>query len=229
MNDTLDRRHFLRLAALAGAGAALPWTVSPANAADSVAPDEALKSLMDGNARYVAGDMNLSGYTAERESMAAGQSPRAIILGCADSRVPPEIIFDQNRGQLFVVRVAGNFIEQDGLASMEYAVKVLGSRLIVVLGHSGCGAVEASIQYVKEDAQLPGHLPDLVRAIKPAVEEVKGKPGDMLTNAIEANARYNAAKLSKAAPIVSKAVADGHVKVVSGVYDLETGRVAISE
>ncbi len=148
-----------------------------------------------------------------------------MILGCADSRVPPEIIFDQNRGELFVVRVAGNFIEEDGLASIEYAVEILGSPLIVVLGHSGCGAVDATIKYVKEDAQLPGHLPQLVQSIKPAVELVRGKPGDVLANAIAANAAYNARKLAAATPIVSKAVADGRVKVVSAVYDLKSGRV----
>jgi len=227
MDDSIKRRRFLQLAALAGVGAAVPWFGRDARAETSIPPEEALKSLMDGNARYVAGEMNLAGYSTQRESMASGQSPRAIVLGCADSRVPPEIIFDQNRGELFVVRVAGNFIEQDSLASMEYAVKVLGSRLIVVLGHSGCGAVDATIKYVKEDAQLPGHLPELVKAIKPAVLEVKGKPGDVLTNAIAANARYNAQKLAKAAPIVSKAVDDGHVKVVAGVYDLKTGKVEL--
>lgn len=227
MSDSIRRRQFLQLTALAGAGVAVPWLSSTAHAAEDMSPDAILKSLMDGNARYVKGEMNLAGYTTERESMASGQAPPAIILGCADSRVPPEIIFDQNRGELFVVRVAGNFIEQDGLASMEFAVKVLGSRLIVVLGHSECGAVEATIGYVKEDAQLPGHLPELVQAIKPAVEEVKGKPGNMLENAIAANAKYNAMKLAKAGPIVSKAVDDGQVKVVAGVYDLKSGRVEI--
>lgn len=227
MTGTIRRRTFLQGVGLAVAGSFFPWFHGRAYAESAPAPDEALKSLMEGNARYVARDMKLPAHTSQRESMSWGQIPRAIVLGCSDSRVPPEIIFDQNRGELFVVRVAGNFVNEDGLASIEYATKVLGTRLVVVLGHSKCGAVDATIDYVKEDAKLPGHLPELVAAIKPAVEEVRGKPGDMLANAIAANATYNARKLSNAKPLVSKAVAEGQVKVVSGVYDLETGQVKL--
>jgi carbonic anhydrase len=159
--------------------------------------------------------------------LAAGQAPFAVILGCADSRVAPELAFDQSRGQLFVLRVAGNTLNVDMLASMEYALAVLGTPLITVLGHSACGAVGAAIKAVETDEQLPGHLPELIAPIKPAVEAVRSQGGDLLANAIEENVRLTVAKAAAARPIVSGLVADGKVKVVGGVYDLATGRVEL--
>jgi len=227
MIDDINRRQFLRTSLLAGAALGVSSIGRRAAAQSAMSADAALASLLEGNRRYAEGELDVAAFKADRQAMTAGQTPRAIILGCADSRVPPELIFDQNRGELFVVRVAGNFVTEDGLASIEYAVKVLGTRLIMVLGHSKCGAVDATIKYVKEGAQLPGHLPQLVAAIKPAVLSVRGKPGDLLENAIEANATYNAGKLANAEPIVAPAVQAKQVKVVGAVYDLKTGRVDV--
>lgn len=149
-------------------------------------------------------------------------------MSCADFRVAPELAFDQGPGELFVVRVAGNFVNTDGLASLEYGVKFLGIPLIMVLGHTNCGAVDATIKVLKDNAELPGHLPELVNSIKPAVEVAK-KAGsdDLLDRAITENVRHNVAELNKAEPIVSRLVGDGRVKVVGGVNDLATGKVAL--
>jgi carbonic anhydrase len=159
--------------------------------------------------------------------LAAGQAPFAVILGCADSRVAPELAFDQSRGQLFVLRVAGNTLNTDTLASIEYALAVLGTPLIMVLGHSACGAVDAAIKVVADNAELPGHLPGLIDPIKPAVRAAKEQSGDLLTNAINENVRLTVAKVQDAGPIVAPKVADGSVKVVGGVYDLATGKVEL--
>jgi carbonic anhydrase len=190
-----------------------------------VDPDEALRLLVEGNGRYVRGEMKRRDFAAEREALAAKQSPHSIILGCADSRVPPEIAFDQGRGDLFVVRIAGNFLAVEGLASIEYAVKYLGSSLVVVLGHSGCGAVGAAIKFAEEGAVLPGHLPDLVAELRPAVEAARKEAGDTLANAIRANVRLNVAEISSAGPIVAELVAAKKVRVVGAVYELTTGKV----
>ena len=166
---------------LAGAGAALAASTFPSSrllaaeppsegAPNAISPDEALQRLMDGNARYAANTPAIKDFSAGRAARVAKQYPFAAILSCADSRVAPELAFDQGPGELFVVRVAGNFVDDDGLASLEYGVKFLGVPLIMVLGHTNCGAVEATIKVVKDNAKLPGHLPGLVRAIKPAVE-----------------------------------------------------------
>ena len=179
---------------------------------------------MEGNARYVSGEIRPRDFAADRAALAEGQAPFAVILGCADSRVAPELAFDQSRGQLFVLRVAGNTLNVDMLASTEYALAVLGTPLVMVLGHSACGAVGAAIKVVEDDAQLAGHLPDLIDPIKPAVEAVRGQGGDLLANATEENVRRTVAKAEAAGPIVSDLVAGGRARVVGGVYDLSTGK-----
>lgn len=189
--------------------------------------DEALEKLMAGNARYASGETQPRKFAATRAALAMKQKPFAIILSCADSRVAPELLFDQSRGDLFVVRVAGNFVNVDGLASIEYAVKFLGSPLIMVLGHSACGAVDAAIKMAKEGAQLPGHLPQLVAMIAPAVEAAKNESGNLLKNAIEQNVKLNVEKLINSRPIVSEYVSQQAVRVVGGVYDLESGKVGL--
>jgi carbonic anhydrase len=130
-------------------------------------PDEALKLLVAGNARYVANQPQQRDFSAGRASRATGQAPFAAILGCADSRIAPELAFDQGTGDLFVVRVAGNFMTPDGLGSLEYGAAVLGTKLIMVLGHHSCGAVNATIEALQKGNTLPGHIADLVRAMKP--------------------------------------------------------------
>ncbi|MDC7787519.1 carbonic anhydrase [Rhodoplanes sp. TEM] len=238
-------RHPLSRRALLGAGAATALAaglaggfaaggVAPAFAQDAAArpnaigPDEALKRLVDGNARYAGGTMQNRDFSAGRVARASAQYPIAGLVSCADSRVAPEYAFDQGPGELFVVRLAGNFVDDHGLASLEYGVAVLGMPLIMVLGHSNCGAVAATLKAVKEKTELPGHLPLLIEAIKPAIETAeKTKAANPLDAAIAENVRYNVRRLVEAKPIVAKAVADGKVKIVGGVYDIATGKVAM--
>src|SRR6476660_4136814 len=166
--------------------------------APSVSPDAALAKLQEGNARFGASKVSDGKPTAaKRAETAQSQHPFAIILGCADSRTAPEIIFDQNIGDLFVIRTAGNLVDDHALGSIEYAVEHLGARLIVVLGHERCGAVTAALA----SASAPGHINSLVRDIQPAVAASKGKEGDPLANAIHENDAEVAAKIRKQAEL----------------------------
>lgn len=190
--------------------------------------EAALKRLVQGNARYAANRPRVRNVAAGRAARARSQHPIASIIACADSRVPPELVFDQNAGDLFVVRVAGNFVNEDGLASLEYGAAVLDVPLILVLGHSGCGAVAATIDVVKNGRQLPGHLPSLVHAIRPAVLSAQSlAPTDLLAAAVTANVRHNVETLKTAAPVLSDAVARGSLQIVGGVYDLATGKITL--
>jgi len=187
-------------------------------------PQEAWERLKKGNKRYVEGVAKRHDFVAEREALVGGQNPYAGILSCADSRIAPEYAFDTGRGDVFVVRLAGNFAETDGIASFEYAVQFLGTPLLVVLGHDKCGAVDAAIKASK-GAELPGHLPELVANIFPAVKQATGEKGDLLENAIRDNVRLNVEKLKSASPILSQAVTDKKIMVVGGVYKLDDGRI----
>ena len=155
---------------------------------------------------------------ARRIATTKAQHPFAIIVACADSRTPPEIIFDQNIGDLFVVRTAGNLVDDFALGSIEYAVEHLGSRLIIVLGHERCGAVQAALA----GGSAPGHIEALVQAIQPAVAASKGKPGDPLTNAVHQNDADVATKIRKQAELGDLA---SQVRIVQGYYNLDTGKV----
>lgn len=225
-----SRRNFLKLAAGAGlamaaSGQALFAAGETPKPQNVLTPEEALERLKKGNTRYVEGVSKRHDFIAEREALVGGQNPYAGILSCADSRIAPEYAFDTGRGDIFVVRVAGNFANTDGIASFEYAVKFLGTPLLVVLGHEKCGAVDATIKAVKDDAKLPGHLPDLAEHIGPAVKDVLGKPGDLLENAIVENVRLNVKKLKTTSPILSNYVEQKKVMVVGGVYKLDDGRI----
>jgi len=225
-----SRRGFLKLVGGAATAAALSGsalfaageTPKPQNV---LTPDAALDRLRKGNDRYVAGVMTRHDFKSEREALVGGQNPFAGILSCADSRVAPEYAFDSGRGDLFVVRVAGNFAEEDGIASLEYTVKFLGTPLLVVLGHDNCGAVGAAIKTVKDGAELPGHLPHLVEHIQPAVRAAMSEPGDLLANAIRENVLLNVERLKTASPILSRYVADKKVRVAGGIYKLNDGRI----
>ena len=229
-DDTVSRRDFLKLMGGATAGLALSGrallaageTPKPENV---LSPDAALARLKRGNHRYVSGGMMSQDFGAERKTLAGGQNPFAAVLSCADSRVAPEYIFDSGLGDLFVVRVAGNFAEVDGIASFEYAVKFLGTPLLVVLGHDKCGAVDAAVKTVKDGAELPGHLPQLVEHIAPAVKTAMGEQGDLLVNAIRENVIASVEKLKTASPILSDYVGRGKVRVVGGIYKLNDGHV----
>jgi len=200
-------------------------TKPPPKPENVISPDASLKRLMDGNARYVDGVARRHDFKHEREALSGGQNPYAGILSCADSRIAPEYAFDSGRGDLFVCRLAGNFANDDSVASLEYGVAVLGVPLILVLGHDACGAVDATIKSLKDDKPLPGHLPSLVAALTPAVKAVSGKGGDALGNAIRQNVIDNVAKLKAATPILSAAVEQSKLKVVGGIYRLKDGRV----
>jgi carbonic anhydrase len=225
-----SRRNFLKLFGAAGAGFAL--SRSPLFAAGEVpkpqnvlSPEEALERLKSGNRRYVDGVMKRHDFDAERAILAGGQNPFAGILSCADSRVGPEYAFDAGRGDLFIVRLAGNYAQDDGIASFEYAVKFLGTPLLVVLGHDKCGAVDATIQVVKDGADLPGHLPVIADNIAPAVKAAMKEPGDLLANSIRENVRRNVERLKMASPILSEYVDQKKIAVVGGVYKLASGKI----
>jgi carbonic anhydrase len=222
----LNRRRFV----LAGAGllAAAPLAriaqAQPVAAANT--PDAALNLLIEGSVRYVANEPRERDFSAGRASRTQGQAPFAAILGCADSRVAPELAFDQGLGDLFMVRIAGNFVTPDGLASLEFGAAVLGTKLIMVLGHNNCGAVNATVTALQNGNTLPGHIADLVRAMKPGIEPVLKQSGDDLQQrAVIANVRYNVQHLQHAKPILAEMVAKNELRVVGAVYDLATGKV----
>ena len=212
-------------ALLLGGLARAKKTKTPPKPQNVVSPEDALERLEEGNERYVEGVTRRHDFKHEREALASGQNPYAAILSCADSRIAPEYAFDSGRGDLFVCRVAGNFANDESVASLEYAVSVLATPLIMVLGHDACGAVDATIKSLKDNTTLPGHLPSLVAAIAPAVKAVSGQAGDPLANAIKQNVIDNVAKLKSSAPILSAAVEQGKLKVVGGIYRLRDGKV----
>jgi carbonic anhydrase len=188
-----------------------------------VSPDVALAKLKEGNLRFSTAKVTDGKPVADkRAETAQSQSPFAIVVGCADSRTSPELVFDQNIGDLFVVRTAGHLVAEHSLGSIEYAVQNLGARLIVVLGHERCGAVKAAVG----TATAPGNVNSLVRDIQPAVEAAKGKPGDVLDATIKENANLIAAKIRSDSKLGDLAK---EIRVVAGVYDLDTGKVEWTE
>jgi len=189
----------------------------------TVAPAEAISRLKEGNGRYTNGNLQHPGQTAERRTeLAKTQHPFAAIVSCSDSRVPPEIVFDQGLGDLFVVRVAGNVINDEGLGSVEYTVDHLGTRLILVLGHQSCGAVKAARETIAAKGKAPGHIESLVTAIKPAVEATAK---DDLETTVKANVKNVVQALRSSTPILKAKVDSGEIQVIGGYYSLDTGAV----
>jgi carbonic anhydrase len=186
--------------------------------------DEALQKLMAGNQRHLSGTFTLTTRLAERrQAVATVQRPFAAILGCSDSRLPPEIIFDHTLGDLFVVRVAGNILHDPGMGSLEFAVTNLGTPLVMVLGHIRCGAVAAALA----GSEAPGHIRSLIEAIQPAVAMTQGQPGDPLDNAIRANIRRSVGVLQGSQPLLAPLVAAGKLKIVGALYNLDSGAVEL--
>ena len=186
-------------------------------------PDQALQLLMAGNLRFAQGKPNNPNQSLARlKEVAQSQKPFAAILSCADSRVPSEIVFDQGLGDLFVCRVAGNIATPDEIGSLEFGTAVLGAKLIMVLGHERCGAVDATIK----GGQVPGQIGSLIQAIQPAVKSSAAQPGDRLQNATKANVAVQIARL-KTSPVLSPLVQAGKLKIVGGYYDLDTGMVTL--
>jgi carbonic anhydrase len=191
-------------------------------------PDEALAMMMEGNRRYLDDSLPLQDYSAGHTARSGNHEPIAAILGCGDARVGAELIFDRGPGDLFMVRLAGNFLSDYGLASMEYAVEFLHVPLLMVLGHTRCGAVTAAIQVVEEQADLPGRLFVLIDAIEPSVLHAKmSNPDDLLRAATEENVRRQVRRLRSVSPLINNAQAEGRVKVVGAIYDVDTGEVSL--
>lgn len=219
----LSRRDLLRAAALGSAGLAvstLPLAAAPAPVRDLPSnPDEALRRLMAGNARFVSGRLEEPNRSLERvRELADGQSPFVAVLGCADSRVPVEILFDEGFGTIFTVRVAGNVATPEEIASLEYAVGMLGAPLVMVLGHTSCGAVAAA----HAGGAVPGQISSLFQHIVPAIPE-----GASVDEAVEANVAYQVRALSRASTVIREALDAGSVAVQGAVYGLDDGRVRL--
>lgn len=224
--SALGRRQVLigGVAALAAMGTTVWAAGGPVT---HVKPDEALEKLKAGNAKYVAAPQVCAADLAkQREGVAKAQMPWATIISCADSRVPPELLFGGvGPGELFVARNAGNMVDTATMGTIEYGAAVLGVPLIVVLGHERCGAVAAACDVVAKKATFPGSIGPMVQAIVPAAQAVKGKTGDFVDNAIRESAKRTAAQLAAKSKIVADLVKAGKLKVVAGRYDLDDGKV----
>ena len=194
----------------------------PAHAQSAMTPDEALRALLAGNERFAANKLTSIEHdlTMLKDRNVDKQEPFAAVLACADSRVPVELVFDQTIGQIFVTRVAGNMVTPEIIASLEYGVAVLGVEVLLVLGHSGCGAVKAAM---KADS-VPGQISALYPYLRPAVEQSGGD----FNKAIAANAKIQAGLLRTSSPVIRDAIKAGKLRVESGVYDLATGKVSLS-
>ena len=224
-----SRREFLQMGAggavagiLTSAGAEL-LNPSPANAQSALSPDEALKQLLAGNARFVAGKMTAYEQDLKvlKEKTLDNQEPFAGVLACADSRVPVEFVFDQTIGHVFVARVAGNIVTPEIIGSLEYGAAVLGTKVILVMGHRSCGAIKAAIQ----GAAVPGQISSLF----PHIQEAVDKAGPDVEATSKANAVIQASLLRESSTVIADLVKQGKVKVVAGYYDLATGAVTVLE
>lgn len=241
-NQSVGRRDLLKILGIGGAslaasvtGSSLLWDTEEAVAQqpaanliaknpEPVGPDVALKRLLEGNQRFIDEKRQSPNQSRLRlQETSVAQYPFASILGCADSRVPAEIVFDQGLGDLFVVRVAGNVASQTAIGSLEFSTAVLGTQLIIVMGHSRCGAVAAAI---KGDP-LPGRIGVFVEEIKPAVARVRQKPGELEQNSMISNVQYQVERLQESSSILGGLIQQGKLKIVGGRYDLVTGKVTI--
>ena len=237
-----ERRSFLKLATAAsmlGLGLSTLRNVhatsgevkSPPLPGNVLTPEAALERLMKGNERYVSGQSIPLNFNDERLDLMRGQNPYACVLSCSDSRVSPEFCFDEQRGDLFVARVAGNYLTTDFIATMEYAAAVLHTPLIMVLGHEKCGAVRAAIDATDDNKQFPGHIQSIATALTPAVRAVPKKPdyvaADRYNDIVRMNVILTVRELRKQPPILSRFVEGQKLKVVGGVYQLETGKVRL--
>lgn len=224
---SLSRRKFLG-ASLAGTAASLLGATAntfiapePALAQSNLTPDEALKALLDGNGRFMTGRILSDAEDLEilRNRTIEKQEPFAAVLSCADSRVPVELIFDQSIGHVFVTRVAGNVVTPEIIASLEYGAAVLGTKVIVVLGHANCGAVKAAVQ----GKEVPGQISALFPLLRPAVDQA----GPDVAATTKANATIQAALLSNGSTVLAPMVKKGKLKIVSAYYDLASGKTSL--
>jgi carbonic anhydrase len=221
----LDRRTLLKLGGFSLIGAVLSQVApASASAAPNIAPAIAYKTLMEGNQRFVRGQLSGPHRSADRRTeLAQSQRPIATILSCADSRVPAELLFDQGLGDLFNVRVAGNIVTPEVLGSLEYAVALLETPLLMVLGHERCGAVTAAVNR----QPVPGHIGDFLDEIQAAVRQTQNLPGDPIDNAVSANIQIQVERILQQSTLISQRQAKGQVTIVGGRYDLDSGLVTI--
>jgi len=238
-DKSFSRRNFLKVSGVGAIAATSLNLGGILSATEAVADetkrpqtaDEALQALVEGNKRFVNANKKGARRTSKRrKEVAAGQNPFVAILACADSRVAPEILFDQGIGDLFVVRVAGNIVNPTNYGiqgSLEFGVLALGAPLIMVLGHSECGAVAGAIEALQKGTEFPGSINNIVQTIKPAVEKAKGEKGDLLHNSIISNVQIGVDKLNNSDPVISDMVKKGKIKVVGANYDLKTGEVTL--
>lgn len=200
---------------------------SPPIPSNVMTPQAALKRLLDGNKRYVAGKIDARNFSYTRAALTRGQNPYASILSCADSRVSPELCFDESRGDLFVNRLAGNYVSPDILASIEYGAAVLNAPLIVVLGHTDCGAIKAAIKAEKDSVDFPGHIQTITSSLQGAVKAGQKSGGDLLAATTLENIKINMAMLKDSTPLLRRLVEDKKLLVVGGLYHLDTGAVEV--
>jgi carbonic anhydrase len=225
------RRHFFKLAAGAGFGALAAGlgcephnqpASEPAPAAADVTPADVLELLVQGNRRFAAGNVTAPHRNLARlKEVSARQAPVAAFLGCADSRVPIEIVFDQGFGDLFVTRIAGNVANPEIIGSLEFGTAVLGAKVLYVLGHSSCGAVAAAVK----GEEVPGQISTLFQHLRPAIRAAKGDADA----AVRENVRHQATLVAESSPVIARLVREGKLRVAGGVYDLGTGRVSSVE
>lgn len=221
MAEGWTRRQFAAGLAAAGVAGGLGWSGATALAQTKMTADAAMHELMAGNERFIAGKITSFAEDLEilKEKTVNKQEPFAGVLSCADSRVPVEILFDQSIGEIFVARVAGNMVTPEIMASLEYGVAVLGIKVIMVLGHTNCGAISAAVA-AKE---VPGQISVLYQHLMPGIRDAHGD----VAAAVRANVVFQARLLRESSTVIAKAVKEGVVKVAAGVYDLGTGRVTV--
>ena len=229
--DTMNRFTLLLMAGAIACGLALAPESTTTTTQLPQTPDEAIAELVAGNKRYVKNKAESANPASARPALAAGQAPFAAFIRCADSRVSPEICFDQPLGGLFVTGIAGNIVTPEVIASLEYTVAVLGSKLIVIMGHSSCGAVEAAIQFRNTTNELPGSLPMLIdQIIVPCTLDSNPEdPNKYLADAVTCNANKGIEQLINRSPVLAEAVKSGKLKIIAGVQDLGSGKFTITK
>lgn len=228
INTGVSRRRWLLASGLALTGGLAACGTEEAQAQDEVvegvSPERALKILLAGNGRYVAGKSEpINESVARRKSVAEAQTPFGIVFSCIDSRVPPELVFDRGLGDLFVIRTAGHVLDDVTLGSLEFGVAEFGCPILLVLGHEKCGAVKAAVA----GGHAPGSIGAIVKGLQPALREASGK-GDRVDNVVRANVAHTVAMLRKS-PILGKAVKAKKLSIVGARYDLDTGKVEVTD
>ena len=225
------RRSFLKFAGLGLAVSAMPAFAAenaPPKPQNVISPDAALERLMKGNARYVDNAPLPSDFASTRAALTTGQNPFASVLSCSDARITPEHCFDAERGDLFVARIAGNYLTTGLLASLEYGAAVLQSPLIMVLGHTNCGAISAAISAEVNNTDYPGHISIITSDLAPAVRAaMKKNPSNLALAVVRENVSMNVQALRDSTPILRKRVQEGQLKIVGGIYNLDTGTVEV--